>query len=479
MRRLAPWAAVWGLTLALTVVSSLQSLELYREFGSAWPWDLAYNNQWCWSLVKGDQMLSVRPENTWGSEGPSIWARTHLDPIRLLIIPFYPLWPGPETLIVANNAILWLVLPAAYSLVKSESGSVAVGLSAAALVPFTPLLWPMLWNDFREMELAIPFVLWAVQGYRSRHRGVLALGAIGMLASREEFGVMLASLALLPPKEGEEIGTTFAWARTVAFVGVAWMLFAFLGSQHLMIAKSAPTQYLDHFGKNHAPLLPTIGAAFDYLIFGLGAWSLLALLAPRMAVLVLPWLYGLSHGRWALAMLGGPTWSHVRYAAPVVAPILAAGLMGYASAGSWALRKRRGGLILAGLWLATALGLLLSLDDLLGRMGHIERAISAREAKEIWRWIDQVGPDDVVMSAYETTAPLSSRRGLYSNRLRGNAPPGYPTLGPEFRWAFLRKVGDGEPEVWTSQGFKLVHEGEFLRIFRREAAGPAPSEARP
>lgn len=211
MRRLAPWMAVWGLSLALSAWSSVQSLERYRSFGSAWAWDLAYNNQWLWVLVEGDQRLSICPINSWGNEGPSIWSRTHLDPIRLAVVPFYRFYPRPETLIVANNLIIWLVVPAAFGLVLSESRSVAVGLSGAALVPLTPLVWPLLWNDFREMELALPFVLWAIQGFRSRHRGIAALGVVGMLASREEFGIMLATFALIRPKNNEDIGTTYAW----------------------------------------------------------------------------------------------------------------------------------------------------------------------------------------------------------------------------------------------------------------------------
>jgi uncharacterized membrane protein len=480
MRRLAPWVVIWGLTLALTVVSSAQSLERYRAFGSAWAWDLAYNNQWLWALVEGDQVLSIRPINSWGNEGPSIWVRTHVDPIRLAVVPFYAFYPRPETLIVANNLIVWLVLPAAFGLVRSESRSrsVAVALSGAALVPFTPLLWPMLWNDFREMELALPFVLWAIQGFRTRHRGLAALGVAGMLASREEFSVMVASFALIPPKDDEDIGTTFAWARTAVFLGAGWMLFVFLGSQYLMIARGAPAQYLAQFGEHQIGLMATGGAALDYLAFGLGSWTVLSLLAPRMAILVLPWLWGLSHGRWALVMLSDWTWSKVRYTTPVVAILLASGLIGWARLGDWALRRRRGGLILAALWLAAAVGLSAACLDLVARMDRIEQPISAREAREIWRWIDRVGPDDAVLASYEVSAPLSSRRNLYSNRLEINKPKGFPSLGPEFRWLFLRKE-DGGPAVWTSQGFEVVYRGDFLWIYHREGDGGGQGPAGP
>lgn len=469
-RRLASWVAIWGLAAVLAAWSSAQSLERYRAFGSAWAWDLAYNNQWLWALVEGDQILSIRPINTWGNEGPSIWVRTHLDPIRLAVVPFYALYRRPETLIVANNVIIWLVLPAAFGLLLSESRSLAVSLSGALLVPLTPLLWPMLWNDFREMELGLPFVLWAVQGFRSRHRGIAALGAVGMLASREEFSVMLASFALIAPQDKEEdIGTTYAWARAAVFLGAGWMLFAFLGSQYLMVARSAPRAYLEHFRQPGMGLRDSAVVAFDLLAFGVGSWAVFSLLAPRVAVLAFPWLWSLARGRWALWQISDWTWSRVRYAAPMVAVLLASGLLGYARFGAWALGRRHGALILAAVWLAAASGFVVATREVLARMGRLELPIAAAEAKEIWRWIDRVGPGDTVLASYEVSAPLSSRRSLYSTRLHINRPANYPWLGPEFRWIFIRKQDD-RADGWTRQGFRAVYRGDFLQIYHRDAA---------
>ena len=78
----------------------------------------------------------------------------YLAPIRLAIVPIYRLYPGPIVLLVIQNVMFWWVIPAAYTLVRSESRSEAVALSAAALVPLTPLFWPLVWNDFRELQLA-------------------------------------------------------------------------------------------------------------------------------------------------------------------------------------------------------------------------------------------------------------------------------------------------------------------------------------
>jgi hypothetical protein len=49
-----------------------------------------------------------------------------------------------------------------------------------------------------------------------------------------------------------------------------------------------------------------------------------------------------------------------------------------------------------------------------------------------------------------------------------NKPRGWPTLGPEFRWLFLRGKGL-DPQIFVEQGFTLMYRGETLIVLRREA----------
>ena len=193
-------------------MSSYQSIRQYQELQSGWSWDLAYYNQWFWALTQGDGTLTVRPVSAYAQEGPSVWKMNYLAPIRLALVPLYRLAPGPLTLILIQNVMFWWVIPAAYTLVRSEARSEAVALSAAALVPLTPLFWPLVWNDFRELQLAGPFVLWAVQGVRSRSAGWAAVGIAGMLACRQEYAVMVATFAFLPPREPETLSVDPALA---------------------------------------------------------------------------------------------------------------------------------------------------------------------------------------------------------------------------------------------------------------------------
>src|SRR5579885_2563912 len=205
---LAAWLAVALLAAAMTAISTYQSLRRYEELRSGWSWDLAYYNQWYWALTHGDGKLTVRPLSAYAQEGPSVWKMNYLSPMRFALVPIYRLFPDPRTLIVLQNIVFWWAIPAAYGLVRSESRATGVAMSAAALVPLTPLFWPLVWNDFRELQLVAPFVLWAVRGVRERSARRAAFGIAGMLACRQEFAVAVATFAILPPRRPEPLTVT-------------------------------------------------------------------------------------------------------------------------------------------------------------------------------------------------------------------------------------------------------------------------------
>jgi hypothetical protein len=381
-------------------------------------------------------------------------------------VPFYLIHPDPRTLLVIQSIFFWWIIPAVYTLARSESKSEAIAVSAAALVPFAPLLWPLIWNDFRELQLALPFVFWAVQGVRGRQAGLAAVGVLGMLACRQEFSVMAALFAFLPPRDPEDLTTTLKWRHALFTIGLAWLLFAYFGYLKFIVASGAPNQYIDQFQGPHATVVQTLETATDFLVYGLGAWVVFACLAPRVALLAVPWIWSLCNGRWALRFLATEEWHHVRYAVLPVAMILAAGVIGYARLGCW-LKVRRGGWrLLALVWLAAAAAGGLGLRELSIRMARIPRPISIQEADAIWYWIGQVKPEDGVLAAYEVTAPLSSRKRLFSYVMEQNKPRGFPQLGPDFQWVFLRNKALDQ-RVFLEQGFEIVHQGDFLTVLHR------------
>jgi hypothetical protein len=72
-----------------------------------------------------------------------------------------------------------------------------------------------------------------------------------------------------------------------------------------------------------------------------------------------------------------------------------------------------------------------------------------------------------VLADYKVSAPLSSRRHLYSYILESNRPLHFPRLSSDIRWLF---IGNDYPflNVLAGQGFDIVHKGVYLTIARRQ-----------
>lgn len=470
MRQRLPLLSAWTLAGVLALATSWSALNRYREFRSAYAWDLAYYNQWFWALTRGDGRITVRPVAWYAVEGPSVWKMNYLAPVRFLIAPVYRIWPDPRTLLIIQNLAFWWVVPAAFTLVRVESAAKGPGLAlaAAALVPLTPLVWPLVANDFRELQLAPAFVLGAIAGWRARRIGLTSLGICGLLACRQEFALLVASLSLVPPREPEPRGRSARWGLVVVGVGVAWGV-AFLAYLWLMVSHEAPWLFLMRFGggQTEAKSIDWLGATTSFLLIGMGSWAILAALAPRIAVLSIPWVLLLIGGGWNMPRLAlADDWHHVRYCAPAAAVLLAAGLIGFARAASW-LQRRGGGWTTAALAVTLAIGCVVPSVRVIELMSRVPRTILDDEAATLWRSIERVGPEDGVLACYDVAAAVASRRILYSNYAPVNYPPGFPVLGPEIRWLFLRR-DLFRAELYERQGFTAVERGRRVWVLRRE-----------
>ncbi len=469
------WLAVAALTTVLIVGNAREAIRRYRALDSGWSWDLAYYNQWFWSLTQGDGLITVRPAASYGQEDPSIWRANYLAPIRLAIAPIYALRPGPETLLAVEAVLLWMVVPAAFVLARGESGSVPFGLAAACLVPLTPLLVPIASNDFRELQLAIPFVVLAVEGMRGRRRWLATAGIAGMLACRQEYAVLVASLGLIPPRQPEDLGRTARWVRASFYAGVAWWLIFLL---YLGLARGygAVAGYLLQFASAKSPFQAALPAAGEIILLGLGAWSAMLVGLPRMWLVVVPWAWCVARAGQTMGVVGTEYWSSIRYMAPLAGVGIAAGLVGLCR--SARLIDLPGSRLVrfagrAGLLAVAALGLLAARAAMQSQFSYAPAAVSRAEADALSAWIGRVGPADGVLTDYPLAAPLSSRKTLKSYRMTTDRPWGYPSIGADYQWVFARPA-DLAPTMLTAQGFEVVHRGETTWVFHRADPGSAP-----
>jgi hypothetical protein len=464
------WAIVLALYLVLVAVNMASARQRYENLQSGWSWDLAYYNQWFWALGHGDGQITVRPIASYAVEGPSVWKANYLAPIRLIILPIHWLRPDPTTLLYFECAVFWLIVPAAAKLLIDETGDVAVSLAALILVPLIPLARPLAENDFREIQIASPFVLLAIAGWRRRHRGWAALGIAGMLACRQEWAVVVASLPLIPPKHPERPEVTMRWTRVVVYTGIVWFFFVFLGYLRLTAGKSSPRDFLNQFGGPRPTLLQTLSTTSDFLWIGLSSWIFLAFLAPRLSIVALPWVWTLASGKWAIRFIGAEQWHHVRYCTPFFVLFLAAALVGWSrlwSHSSTLLGKSRGRAIMGLVWVLMAIWSIDGQFRMTALMQGIPIPVPAEDVGPLWAAFAQVRPDDGVVAHYDLTAPLSSRRLLYSYIMQINEPKGWPHALPnDIRHLFLDK-GRKPAEVWESQGFSKAWSGRAFEWWRR------------
>jgi hypothetical protein len=280
---------------------------------------------------------------------------------------------------------------------------------------------------------------------------------------------MVATFAFLPPRDPETLSSTLRWRRTIFLIGLLWLMFGFFVYLKLMLGAGSANAFIDQFLGPRASYHETLGTSLETLLLGMGAWALLACFAPRVAILALPWVWGTCSERWAMRMLSTSEWHAVRYVMPMAAIVLASGLIGYAQLANW-LRPRRGGRALMLLaWTCAALFCGVGLRDVTNRLANVPVLIDREEAEQVWSWIRQVGDDDAVMVDYEFSAPLSSRRLIYACEMDVNLPRGFPQLGPEFRWLFIRNANRFY-NVLLGQGFEVVHKGKFVTIARRRLA---------
>ena len=71
-------------------------------------------------------------------------------------------------------------------------------------------------------------------------------------------------------------------------IGLLWLLFGFFGYLKFVVGPDAPDLFIDQFLGPKAPILETLQTSLETLLLGIGAWAILACLAPRVAILALP-----------------------------------------------------------------------------------------------------------------------------------------------------------------------------------------------
>lgn len=193
-RRLA-----WVLLLLLVVIDSIlvcqHSVARYQTY-HADAFDLGNMNQAVWNTLHGHPFRFTNRGLDWF--GPPTRLGIHVEPILLLLAPFYLIHDGPETLIVIQNVAMALgAIPLFLLSLRRLPGLPLLGVAFAAAYLLAPeFLGAALW-DFHSVALATPLLILALWALETGHLRTFAVAAVLAALTKEDVALSLAILGIL------------------------------------------------------------------------------------------------------------------------------------------------------------------------------------------------------------------------------------------------------------------------------------------
>jgi len=292
-RRIFPDNRLLIMIIGYTVVLSILGIMKHSFFLST-AWDLGIFNQSFWSTIHGRFFYyTVEP---WLGE---TFFATHFSPILIFLVPFYAIYPRPETLLVLQSLIIALGAVPLYHLTREVlNKSFAIRLSLVYIINPT-IMWANLF-DF-HVELFLPSTLLSLMYFLYKRNFKFYTLFLFLSLFTLEFTVFLTLFIIiyeliLNLKRKDEIKRLIPFTILTLIVSILWLSISFLVSVNLRAPET----------KEQSILMPIITELFENpsnLIFRLTnnlfpkLWYILAmswpffftpLLSPRF-ILILPW----------------------------------------------------------------------------------------------------------------------------------------------------------------------------------------------
>jgi uncharacterized membrane protein len=144
--------------LTYTVVLSYFTILKNYEFGT-YAWDLGIFNQSFWTTLHNGGFFYSTVELLVNPSG-SFFA-THFSPIVFLVLPFYAIYPAPQSLLVIQSFVLALGAVPLYALAKRVGKYRVFALSFVLAYMLYPALQGINWFDF-HVEIFLPLFFFSV-----------------------------------------------------------------------------------------------------------------------------------------------------------------------------------------------------------------------------------------------------------------------------------------------------------------------------
>lgn len=216
----------------------------------------------------------------------------HFSPVLVLLAPFYRVFPGASTLLVAQAVLFALSTVPVTRLAGEVLGRVG-GLALGLAYGLSWGLWRALLFDFHEVAFAVPLEAWSLAALaRGRYRAAVCWG-LPLLLVKEDQGLMLAGIGIYVFCQGRRrLGAATVLTAVLATVLVVTVVIpAFNPVGSYFYAHSAELNGADPLTRLVLP-----GVKWHTVLVLLLPTLFVALRSPLIALAVLP----LAARFWAL-----------------------------------------------------------------------------------------------------------------------------------------------------------------------------------
>lgn len=455
-------ATAWTLVLGAAAIWRHNRFLSHR-------FDLGNMVQAVWSTAAGRPLEMTDAET--GEQIVRLGA--HVDPILILLVPFWWLYSEPETLLVVQaGALAAGVYPVVRLALVHTRHRLVAGLCGIWYLTFPWVIWNV-FDEFHPVTLAIPLLLYAIWFLDQDRLRPFCVAAILAMSTGELIGLTVAALGVWYLIVSRRVLP----ASAIVAAGAAWTAICLVFVVPAFNA-GQPSRYYERFegvggsptGLIHTVLTDPVAVLVElaqlgdlkYVLWLVLPTAFLALLNPVALVTLVPQLFVNLTADWPAA-----TKPMYHYAAPIVPIVIAATVMAIG-------RFSRGGRVLAvGVALAASAVVLALHIPHPGAQGFVfppdhppERRAAMREA------LAAVPPGVPVTATNRLGAHLSARRVIqlfpeqaYAEwAILDTLNPWLPRVSERADMdQFLAFVDalDDDPQ-WT-----LVFDREGVRVYRR------------
>jgi uncharacterized membrane protein len=338
VRRYLPTARALVLIGAAAWIAAFASLSVLRQKAFfTGRFDMGNMVQAVWSTAHGHPL---RMTDLHGDQISRLAA--HVDPILVVFAPLWWVWPSPDLLLVTQAIAVGLGALPVFWLARKHLGSPRAALGFACAYLLYPATDWLALNEFHPVALATPLLLFAFWFLDEERLLPFALSAIAASLCKEEIALVVAGFGVW-----YAISHRRRWAGwTIAALGLAWGVVA-IG---VIIPHFNDGQTSDFYGRysevggSAGGIVKTVfthplrileaafsGRDLHYLWQLAMPLALVFLLAPLVLVATLPEL-----GVNLLSAVTTQTSIHFHYTAGLIAPLVAAAVLGAARLRRWA-----------------------------------------------------------------------------------------------------------------------------------------------